>query len=324
MKSSNVAMVKDIRPPTVAGQHHRLFCMTGENKGTAYYIKSNRVVIGRGDNVDIKIMDGKCSKVHAEIVKMGKDYVLTDLKSQNGTIVNDLKVTQHTLKDTDKIIIGQTVFKYNILKIEAVENKIEEKKEGDHDDGSEKQNQNKKPLIILLASVIVLFLFFMDSGDSSKQGKKTENKRPQEVTDEFTFNNKKKDEDSKELQEKVDMIIHRGLREMRESNYFRAMAEFNLALVMSPNNGRASFYLNKTKQSLDKEIEQNLIKARRDQEALKYMSAVQAYCNIIRLLGGYTEDDRYKKAAEEIKQLEEKMGLEEGEIKCTSYQEGPK
>lgn len=321
MKSGNIAIVKDIRPPTASGKHHRLLCMTGENKGVSYYIKSNRITIGRGDTADIKIMDGKCSKVHAEIVKMGNDFVLTDLKSQNGTMVNDLKVTQYTLKDSDKIIIGQTVFKYNVLQVLEVVAPLEEKKDDDLDT---KQNTNKKPLMFLIVGILVLFMLFMGGEDNSGVKKKSDDKKFKEVTDEFTVGNKKKDEENKEIQEKLDMIIHRGLREMREGNYFRAMAEFNLALVMSPNNGRASFYLNKTRQSLDREIEQSLIKARRDQESLKYMGAVQVYCNIIRLLEGYSDDDRYKKAAEEIKQLEEKMGLSEGEIKCTNYQETSK
>lgn len=322
MKNLNVAIVKDIRPPTKAGMHHRLLCMTGENKGLSYYIKSNRLVIGRGENVDIKIMDGKCSKVHAEIVKVGKDFVLTDLKSQNGTMVNDLKVTQYTLKDTDKIIIGQTVFKYSVLNIAETE-VVPEVKSDENEEG-EKESKNKKPLLFLVFSIFVILMIFSGNEEGNDKRKKPEGKRFQEVTDEFTAINKKKESENKEVQEKLDMIIHRGLREMREGNYFRAMSEFNLALVMSPNNARSSFYLNKTKQSLDREIEQNLIKARRDQEALKFMSAVQAYCNIIRLLEGYSDDERFMKAELEIKQLEEKMGLSEGDIKCSSYQEGSK
>lgn len=91
------------------------------------------------------------------------------------------------------------------------------------------------------------------------------------MTDDFTANLEKiKERENKDVQAKIEEIIHRGLREMREGNYFRAMAEFNLALVMNPNNGRASFYMNKTKQALEREIEGNMIKARRDKEALKY------------------------------------------------------
>lgn len=324
MKGSNVAIVKDIRPPKVAGLHHRLMCMTGENKGISYYMKSNRIVLGRGDDADVKIMDGKCSKLHAEIVKVAKSFVLTDLKSQNGTMVNDLKVTQHTLKDGDKVIIGQTVFKYNVLNVAEVIQKVEEKVDSDQNETSASDNKNKKPLMFLILAIGMMAMFFLDGGEEVSQKKKTDDKKFQNITDEFTLTQKKRDVDNKEMQEKIDSIIHRGLREMREGNYFRAIAEFNLALVMSPNNGRASFYLNKTKQSLDREIEQNLIKARRDQESLKFMSAVQVYCNIIRLLEGYSEDDRFKKAEEEIKQLESKMGLSEGEIKCSSHEEGPK
>lgn len=320
MKSTGVQVIKNVKAPASAGVHFRLLCMTGSSKGTSYYIKNNRIVLGRSDNCDIKVLDTKSSREHAEIVKVGSNYVLTDLKSQNGTMVNDLKVNQHTLKDGDKIIIGQTVYKYNVFKIEALPSKVKEEIETDDEESEEIENSNKKkkPIIYLIAALVVVFVLFLDDGESPQKNKLKE-KEFKNVTDDFTaLMSKKRSEVDKEVADKLDNVIHRGLRELREGNYFRAMAEFNLALVLSPNNGRASFYMNKTKQALDNEIESYLIKARRDQESLKYMSAIQSYCNILRLLDGYGEDDRYKKAKEEITQIAQKMGLEEGEIACSN------
>ncbi len=325
-KGNAVQVVKNVRPPAVAGEHHRILCMTGEGKGVSYYLKGNRVVLGRGDTVDVKVMDVKSSREHAEIVKVGKNFVLTDLKSQNGTMVNDLKVNQHTLKDGDKIIIGQTVFKYNVFVVQSAVVKEEKADENENDENEEdteeaspKDVKSKKPLIMLILGAVVVFLFLGGEEEGPKAAKK--DKEFKNVTDDFTadVNKKKRMAEDKEIAEKLDTIIQRGLRELREGNYFRAMNEFQFALTVSPNNGRASFYMNKTKQALHSEIDENLIKARRDQESLKYMSAIQSYCNILRLLEGYEEDENYKKAQEEIKQVEAKMGLDEGEIVCANY-----
>ena len=120
-----------------------------------------------------------------------------------------------------------------------------------------------------------------------------------------------------EMKRKLKPVLHRGMREYREKNYFRAIHEFELALMMSPGNARAAFYLDKTKQGLDGEIEQNFLKAKRDTSSLKYQSAIISYCAIVKLLEAYPEDSRYKDAYENIKFVEKKMGLDEGETNCS-------
>ncbi len=42
----------------------------------------------------------------------GGEYVLTDLGSTNGTIVNDEPVGEHVLADGDRITIGNTVLEF--------------------------------------------------------------------------------------------------------------------------------------------------------------------------------------------------------------------
>ena len=115
--SENVLTFTDLKGPTEAGQYHRFLCMTGESKGTSFILIGARIVAGRGKNVDIQINDTKASREHFELAKIKESYVLTDLKSQNGTIVNDLKVTQHRLSDHDAVIVGKTIFKYSLLTV---------------------------------------------------------------------------------------------------------------------------------------------------------------------------------------------------------------
>ena len=97
-KGNNVKISKKLEAPTDAGKHFRLLCLTGKNKGVAYFMTGKRLVMGRHENCDIQILDTKSSREHAELTRVGDKFVLTDLGSQNGIIVNDLKVNQHTLQ----------------------------------------------------------------------------------------------------------------------------------------------------------------------------------------------------------------------------------
>ena len=128
--------------------------------------------------------------------------------------------------------------------------------------------------------------------------------------------NKKKDADNLKDKKNVEAIIHRGQREFRERNYFRALEEFQQALILDPGNGRASFYKRKTKQALDSSIENMFLKARREMESRKLKGAANTYCAIIRLLRGYTEDERYIQAENQIFFIETKLGMEQGEFRC--------
>lgn len=114
----------------------------------------------------------------------------------------------------------------------------------------------------------------------------------------------------------MSIYFSRGLREFREENYFRAMSEFESALSWSPNDPLALFYMRKTKDALNTAVENIFNRGRRDEDSLKYKSASVSYCSVIRLLYRYPKDERYLDAERKVTALEEKMGLEEGEIEC--------
>lgn len=341
MKSNaNVKITRDLKSPEAVGVHHRLLCMTGKNKGLSYYVKANRVVLGRGESVDVQVLDSKSSREHAELTLHGGKYVLTDLGSQNGVTVNDLKVNQHTLEDGDRVIIGQTVFKYSVLKVEPdltlIEGEDEEDDEGELEEFKDKRSEkkkgkkkktsaseqnNKKKLIYVIVGLAVVFLFL---GDGKKEKQETEEsqsgRRNLDPSLRVQPGDSGKTETDIEQERKLNAVLHRGLREFREGNYFRAIAEFNFALLISPNNGRASFYLNRTRQRLDEEIEINFTKARQEVDALKYDAAIVSYCSVIRLLRDYPDDERYKEAEKQIDRIKEKMGYLANEDSCFSRQ----
>ncbi|MCK5073349.1 MAG: FHA domain-containing protein [Bacteriovoracaceae bacterium] len=324
-KKGNVRIYKDLGTPENPGMYHGILCMTGQDKGTSYILTGNRVVMGRGKDVDVVVMDSISSREHLELVKMQDGYVLTDLRSHNGTIVNDLRVTQHRLADGDKIIIGQTVYKYSFFSVDDKINELQEMDEEEDDEDEVKEDEEKnsskqKKKRLIIAGVIILFVMMLLMPDDKKKGNKRFKTTRWGIVsgqgDVTNILNEKRKVENEELEEKISILIHKGLRELREKNFYRAIYQFELALIMNPQHYRASFYLNKTRKELEKEIELLFKKGQRDWHSLKYMQAAQAYCAIMRLIDKHRDDDNYKKAKTNLKTVTESMGLEENEIKC--------
>ena len=319
---SPVVIKNNLKTPEKNGTYWRLICLNGPNKGITYYLNGKRLILGRSEKVDITIEDKKTSREHAELVKLKDNYVISDLNSQNGIIINKEKVQQHELGSGDRIQIGRTVYKYEILDVKnplaALDDFIDKRDDEEEDDDEldeslEKKGKRKNKLFIGLGLILAV-LFLMEE---SPQGRKSKKDKSLEAKSE-KFNNltEKKDEMDSEIEEKLVTLIQRGLREYREQNYFRAINEFNLALILKPSHGRASFYLRRTKQRLDEEIQINFLRAKRERDALKYNAAIVSTCAIVKLLEGYEEDERYIEASNNIKELEKLMGYEEGEAKC--------
>ena len=71
-----------------------------------------RLVLGRGEDVDIQILDSGLSRQHCCIEKAGEDYFVRDLGSTNGTWVNGKQVERCQLKPGDRIRIGAVEFEF--------------------------------------------------------------------------------------------------------------------------------------------------------------------------------------------------------------------
>ena len=67
------------------------------------------VTIGRLPECTVSINDSNISRQHAEIRISGNSYVVVDLGSTNGTLVNGVKIAgQRPLSDGDIISVGST------------------------------------------------------------------------------------------------------------------------------------------------------------------------------------------------------------------------
>jgi len=65
------------------------------------------ITVGRNADNDLRIENLAVSGHHARLEPEGNGYRIVDLKSTNGTFVNDQKVTAQALKDGDRVTVGK-------------------------------------------------------------------------------------------------------------------------------------------------------------------------------------------------------------------------
>jgi class 3 adenylate cyclase len=79
---------------------------TGERKGRVYLLEDAPLVIGRSTEADIVVPNALMSRKHARVSWDGQRYVVEDLGTRNGTLVNREQITApHSLKDGDEIAL---------------------------------------------------------------------------------------------------------------------------------------------------------------------------------------------------------------------------
>ncbi|MEZ7981340.1 MAG: FHA domain-containing protein [Myxococcota bacterium] len=96
----------------------RLEIMNGGFEGMTYDLNEEEVIVGRNPTTNITLLDEGISREHA-LILFDEDvpgYVIEDLASTNGTKLNGKRVRSAPLAEGDQIQIGQTVFRFFLIK----------------------------------------------------------------------------------------------------------------------------------------------------------------------------------------------------------------
>ncbi|PTL80415.1 FHA domain-containing protein [Vitiosangium sp. GDMCC 1.1324] len=136
---------------TRAGPPLTLEIIEGPDKGRRKRFRGVRMVIGRGQDCDVVLLDQSVSRRHVELVFGGENGVLLrDLVSGNGTRVNDERVEDCKLKHDDVIAIGRTRIRFvdeqeriKQMRVAAEEAERKEKEEAERK-AREKEEAKKK------------------------------------------------------------------------------------------------------------------------------------------------------------------------------------
>jgi len=99
------------RPPFAAPHVFALAIIDGRDVTSIHRLNASETVLGRGDSADIAIDDDEISKSHCVIRVDSGVCSLLDLKSLNGTRLNDRPLREgmaQRLRHLDEVQIGDT------------------------------------------------------------------------------------------------------------------------------------------------------------------------------------------------------------------------
>jgi diguanylate cyclase (GGDEF)-like protein len=112
MKDSN-PIRRDLKPALVF--------LSGELIAVPIPLEREEVILGRALEADVRVNDNQVSRQHARIIaiptesKVSMQYILNDLDSRNGTFLNGRRVKREILENGDKITLGDTILRFDLL-----------------------------------------------------------------------------------------------------------------------------------------------------------------------------------------------------------------
>jgi diguanylate cyclase (GGDEF)-like protein len=85
-----------------------LVVLQGTNVGEMHKIDGPEMIIGRANNVNVRLNDDGISRRHCRVLQIAGQVIIEDLGSANGTLVNGEVVQHKPLQEGDKIRLGAT------------------------------------------------------------------------------------------------------------------------------------------------------------------------------------------------------------------------
>jgi hypothetical protein len=103
-----------------------LTCVAGSKPGSTFPLgpKGESWVAGRSQDADLVLHDDTVSRKHARIYQARGTLWLRDLGSRNGTQVNGRSVSHHRLRPGDRITIGASLLRVDVVPLAQLERKL--------------------------------------------------------------------------------------------------------------------------------------------------------------------------------------------------------
>jgi pSer/pThr/pTyr-binding forkhead associated (FHA) protein len=197
--------------PTVAlPMVPRLIGRAGPMAGEVVYLDSPELTVGRVKACGLMIEDASVSRNHAKLLRKPDDsFVLFDLRSFNGTWVNDTQVTKAELNDGDVIRFGDVSFQL-VLRNEAPGVKPRRKADA----------RRSRLRVVLLASLVVLVVLVVAGNLLRRPEPPPPPPDPQA--------------EARALQAKIEQQLARGEAEIRRRDWEAASATLQGVLKLDP------------------------------------------------------------------------------------------
>jgi hypothetical protein len=101
-----------VRRARTAKGNPRLILIQNGRPARTFQLAKERVIIGRLGESDIVLGDPGVSRRHAEVRAEDGQFVIADLGSTNGTMVNESTIGERVLQEGDRITVGKTVLEF--------------------------------------------------------------------------------------------------------------------------------------------------------------------------------------------------------------------
>ncbi|MEQ8819518.1 MAG: FHA domain-containing protein [Sumerlaeia bacterium] len=109
-------------PPRADGDIPALLVvLRGKQADRRFPLSRGSIAIGRANDNDIRLHDWFVSKKHAVVSFENEEFILRDLGSWRGTMVNGQPVKESKLHQSDKIMFGNTVLEFRFATPEELE-----------------------------------------------------------------------------------------------------------------------------------------------------------------------------------------------------------
>lgn len=103
---------REATPATVNLRKCKLVLIRGAKRGTEFVISSDIIRVGKAPENDLVLVDETVSRVHFEIVRDAKGYLVRDMRSTNGTFLDSAEVKEAYLRAGSVIRAGECELKF--------------------------------------------------------------------------------------------------------------------------------------------------------------------------------------------------------------------
>lgn len=311
------------------GERFRIKVVQGPDYGSVFVITGRAATIGRSESADVSIADLKSSRLHAEISESASGWVIKDLGSANGIMVNGKALRISPIKTGDTAMIGDTVFEFveaqagtgaivapvrSMEEIRGQQKLLDMRRGKVQSIGRQKaapaaaqrsapggDQSRQKVLVVLVVGVGIWF--FMDGGggglikraDKTAPGAPTQKEIAQAVVDLRG--------EGGDVNPAAEMFMRAGLREYRERNWLRARQNFENALQIDPTHYLARLYRDHSIKGIDDEVANHLRVGKEALDSGKNKSAKGHFEAVQRLLIRDPVNPAYVEAEEQLQKI---------------------
>ncbi len=310
--------LRNVTAPRQQDEVARLKVIQGPDYGSIFVLTSARATIGRGDECDVVISDLKASRLHAELQTTADGWSVRDMGSANGILHNLKPAASGTLKSGDSITIGETLLEFvagdsrtavftapprSVAEVQSKQAALAARQDALRGH-SKDSGRSAKPVLIAVALIVVYGLMSTESESPKKEsaagkraGKQGETRDLASFLPQF--------EQTGESNPRAETFFREGLRELREKNYLRAKANFDLTLQISPEHPKAGVYKSTCEKEIDAEATAFLERGRRSLDSGKERLARGNFEAVLRRLFTNQSDARYIEATDMLKKMDE-------------------